>query len=723
MWSSRSLLIFTLALAVARSVAAQDAGITATRLASPPVIDGAIGEGEWASVPVLELNFQTQPGDNAVATERTEVRVAYDRDHLYLAIGALDSDPAAIRARVTRRDDIAGDDTITVLLDTYDDRRRAYVFAFNPLGIQSDGQYTEGTATGRNFDNNINRTWDGVLSSRGQVNDAGYVVEAAIPFTTLRYAGGDDPRWGLHIQRWIARKAENTSWRPISRDAASLLTQMGVLTGLRDIGGGPTIEAIPSLTSALTGQRHEDGRLDHATDVAPGLTANWAMTPNATMLVAINPDFSQIEADVPQIEVNQRFPINYPEKRPFFLEGDQYFRSPGALGFLTTRQIVDPDWGAKLTTKMGRNTLAALVTADAAPGARVESAADGLGQDAYFGIARYQRDILSNSTAGGFISTRRFAGHNNTVVTADGQFRLPSQTIGYQLSRSYTRTGSVMSAGDATYVWYDFAGRNWRLFVNDQRLSGDYRNEIAFVRRTGIQSNTVNAGYEFQGERTWWVRARPFVVARAQRTHDGLFDESYVDPGADITFARDVTLYTYYSFHRDAFMGREYDYRFVVADYKMRTFKRLTVESRLQIGEAVHFDPLRPQVGRNINSTVTVAFRPDARLTSELLYLKNRLTETGSGRELFDQDIWRNRTNYQFTREHAGRSIVEYNSLTRRLSVSLLYTYLPKPNTAVYAGYGDVLLNEDGSQTEDRRGGFQRQTRSVFLKLSHTFRR
>jgi Domain of unknown function (DUF5916) len=214
---------------------------------------------------------------------------------------------------------------------------------------------------GRNFDNNINRTWDGLLTSKGQVTDTGYTIEAAIPFTTLSYGGGTTPRWGLHVQRWIARKAENISWRPVSREASSLLTQMGSLVGLQDIGGGPKIDAIPSLTSALTSQRGPVGGLAHATDLDPGITVNWAVTPNTTVIVAANPDFSQIEADVPQIEVNQRFPLTYPEKRPFFLEGDQYFRSPGALGFLTSRQIVDPDWGAKLTTKTGRNTLAIMM--------------------------------------------------------------------------------------------------------------------------------------------------------------------------------------------------------------------------------------------------------------------------------------------------------------------------------------------------------------------------
>lgn len=684
--------------------------LTVSRIPAAPLIDAVVGDDEWRSARPFELAYQTQPGDNVPPSERTEVRIAYDRDNLYFAIRAWDAEAAAIRGRVTRRDDIFGDDYVTLHLDTYDDRRRAYVFSFNPLGIQADGLYNEGVSTGRNWDANIDRTWDGVLTSQGRVVEDGYVVEAAIPFKTMRYQAGADRRWGLHVQRWIARKAENVSWRPISREVASLLTQMGALTGLSDLDGGSTIDLVPTVTTAATSDRLGDGRLSHAGDFDPAATLNWTVTPNVTISGTINPDFSQIEADVPQIEVNQRFPLRYPEKRPFFLEGGQFFRSPGALNFVETRRIVDPDWGGKLTAKTGRNTWAVIAARDAV-------------DNAVLGVARYQRDLFQNSTAGGFLTTRRVERGTNTLAAIDGQWRLSLQTIGYQLSKSFTDVDGSTSTGDATYVWYDFVGRHWRLFVNDLRISGDYRAETAFVRRTGQQANTVIFGYELQREKTWWVRVRPFIVTRALRTPERLLDESYADPGADITLARDIRIYTYYSFHRDAFLSREYDYRFGVVDYTVNTFKRVAINGRLQVGQAVNFNPAAPQVGEHIDSSLTVTLKPDAKLNSEFIFLKSRLTSYGGGEELFDQGVVRNRTNYQFTREHAARSIVEYNTLTRRLGVSLLYTFLPRPNTAVYAGYGDRLLNDLDPVTHARVHGFQRERRTVFLKLSHNFRR
>lgn len=693
------------------------------RIQTPPVIDGVAGDEEWRAASAAVLAYQTQPGDNAAPTERTEVRLAFDRDHLYVAIQAWDSEPAAVRGRVARRDDIFGDDYVTIHLDTHDDRRRAYVFSFNPLGIQGDGLYNEGVSTGRNFDANVDRTWDGVLTSKGRLTDEGYTIEVAIPFKSLRYEAGTGRRWGLHVQRWIARKGESVSWRPISREVPSLLTQMGGLTGLTEIGSGPAIDLIPTVTAAVTGDRQIDGGLANSNDLEPGVTASWAMTPNMSVSGTANPDFSQIEADVPQIEVNQRFPLRYAEKRPFFLEGGQFFRSPGALNFVETRQIVDPDWGAKFTAKSGRNTYAVLAAEDAPPGLATAPEQPGHDETAQVAIGRYQRDILQNSTVGGFVTTRRFAGDDNTVVALDGQFRLPLQTIGYQSALSFTDARGVTSRGDATYVWYDFVGRHWRLFVNDQRISGDYRADTAFVRRTGFKQNTITLGYELQGEKTWWVRARPFIVSRALRLPDGTMDESYVDPGVDVTFARDITLYAYRSFHRNSFLGREYNRQFSSVSTTVNTLKRITVSGRVIAGEDVHYDLVHPQVGRLLDLSFTVTIKPDARLNSEMVYLKSRLREYVTDRVLFNQDLYRNRTNYQFTREHAARSIVEYNTLSRRVSVSLLYTYLPRPNTSIYGGYGDILFSDLDPVTRTRLDGLNRQRRTVFLKLSHNFRR
>jgi hypothetical protein len=372
---------------------------------------------------------------------------------------------------------------------------------------------------------------------------------------------------------------------------------MGTIGGLGGIRPTRPLDLIPTLTSAVESTPSAPGRMAQRTDWAPGLTANWGVTPNLALGATLTPDFSQIEADVPQIEVNQRFPLFYAEKRPFFYEGGQFFQSPGAMNFVNTRQIVDPDCGAKLTGKAGANTIAVLAAADAAPGRRAGPDGLGAGDAAHFGVLRYQRDLFGSSTVGGFVTERRFAGASSTVVAADGQLRFPLNTIGFQFARSSTTEIDESRAGTASYVWYDFLGRHWRLFVNDMRLSDGYDSQVGFVRRRGFRAHSMTFGYEFQGnESRWFVRARPFVVARYLKTTEGLVDESYADPGVDLRLVRDVSIYAYSSFRQDAFAGQEFPHRFLAVNTTVNTWKRVTVGHRLQVGEAVHFDPVRPPV-------------------------------------------------------------------------------------------------------------------------------
>ena len=612
-----------------------------------------------------------------------------------------------------------------VYLDTYNDRRRAYVFWFNPFGIQADGMFTEGVSTGRNFENNIDRAWDGVIESKGRLTPTGYVVEVAIPFKALRFPRAEVSTWGLHLERWIAREGERISWRPISRSVSSLLTQMGSLGGIRAAAIGPSFELIPTAVASAVEQPGvtRDGQFDAA------VTGSWSITPNMTASATVNPDFSQIESDVPQIEVNQRFPLRFAEKRPFFYEGAQFFQSPGAMNFLDTRQIVDPDWGAKFTGKVNGNSVGLLVSSDRAPGLRVVEGQHGFEANSSVVVARYQRDLLQNSTLGGFLTSYNFAGATNTVAAIDGQLRLPLNTIGYQFSKSWTESPETRTTdGSGSYVWYDFVGRHWRVFVNDQRITNDYESRVAFVRRRGFRMNSTTLGYEFQApSRTWWVRVRPFVVARRLETDAGHIDESYVDPGLDIRLARDISIYTYYSFHQDAYLGREYPYQFYVNSFTINALKRVTLSGRLTVGEGVNFAPERPMVGDAVDTSFTVTVKPLPSVDSEFLVLNSELSAPAAnphglaaGSQLFRQTVYRNRTNYQLTRAHGVRSIAEYNTFSRQLSLSLLYGWTPRPTTALYVGYGDLLDRDpiagDRHRIDDR---LRRVRRTLFVKLSY----
>ncbi len=705
--------------------------VNLARLAAPPNIDGVLDEAEWKGAQRIELRHQIQPGDNAPPSEKTEVFLAYDREHLYLAFHAYDSDPQAIRARVARRDDVYLDDYVTVYLDTFNDRRRAYVLYFNPLGIQADGIIIGGNLGETSEVKDL--TWDGILESKGRVADDGYVVEAAIPFKTLRFQSGGKQTWGLHLQRWIARKAERIHWQPISRAVQELLPQMGQLEGLEDIFAKRTLDLIPTLTGSSHSERERDvllpggARLNTVNKLDPGLTLTYTLTPNLTLSATVNPDFSQIEADVPQLTVNQRFALFYPERRTFFLEGAEFFRSPGLRTFVNTRQIIDPDWGVKLTGKLGKQQLGYLAASDRAPGLRFAPDDKRFGTNALFNVFRVRRDVGANPRVGAFVTDRRFAGSSNTVLATDGELRFtPADTLGFQGAWTTTRElDGAVKKGSTSYVWHQHSGRHWRTFTNAYHTTPAYITQTGFNRRSGVYGARGNYGYLFQPkENSWWVSLRPFVVPQLIKTWDGRIDESYFDPGFDLKLARGISFYIYRSWSQEYFGGRALAHQSNVASYTIHAFRRISVDGRVRTGEGVSFNPRQPQVGQRLEMEHTITFKPNDRLNASLLYLSDRINEKATNRRLLRQDILRSRTTYQFTRAHAVRTLLDYDTAARQFGASLLYAWEPRPNTALFLGYNDLLYNGyDPLNRERTPDQFIRQRRTLFMKLSYQFRR
>lgn len=594
------------------------------------------------------------------------------------------------------------------------------------MGIQEDGIFTD--ATTRDL------TWDGILVSKGAVTPDGYTVEAAIPFKTLRFQINAKKTWGLHLFRYIARKNERDSWALISPDKQSLLIQMGSLGGLDGIYAGRTLDVIPTLTASNTATREADptapdgARLNAVNKLDPGLTLAYTITPNLTFTATVNPDFSQIENDVPQVSVNQRFPLFFPERRPFFLEGAEVFRGfySAAPRIVDTRQIVDPDWGLKLTGKVGKTTIGLLSASDRAPGLRVAPGAENFGKNAQFNILRLGRDVFSQSSVGLSVTDRRFAGASNTVGTLDGRFRFGEgkHLFAYQVSGSQTRDAAgVKRTGGLSYFVYNYEDRTWDYGGSKSYAARNFRAQSGFIRRVGYDRNYGYVGRSWRPkEKSWWVKVRPFVVSLALRNERGALDETFFDPGVDLEFARGISVYTYFSTRRDNFLGRGYTTRAYINNYTVEAFKRLSFNGSFEIGTGVNFDPARPEIGRMLNNELTVILRPTTKLNSETLWLRSSLKSRVDGANLFKQDIIRNRTVYQFNLFNAARSIVEYDTAQRRLLMNLLYAYTPRPNTAFFVGYGDTLFNGLDPLDNRRRPGVFRQSRSLFAKVSYNFR-
>jgi hypothetical protein len=516
------------------------------RFDKAPVIDGKMDEEVWKSGAVLKDFYQFYPGDNTAPTAPTEVFIGYDSKFLYVAFHCYD-DPTKVRATTAKRDNIFGEDNVRLYLDTFDDKRRAYVIGFNPLGVQADGIHTENQG--------LDLSVDIVMESKGALTSDGYVVEAAIPFKSLRYDAGKGKQWGIHVWRNIDRmNDEIDSWMPMERDASGTLNQEGHITGLEGIAAERTIELIPSLTvsetgtfvpSILSGQSAlssaqglalpiDNGRfVNRPIGLDPGLTAKFGINANTTLDLAVNPDFAQVEADATVNTAGVRFPIFFEEKRPFFLEGIEIFRTQ--IAAVHTRTIVDPDIAAKLTGKRGRTTYGVLFASDNAPGNLGESDRDfvnatsdlsGVRDDAAradllasrgsllrvldknstVGIVRVKRDIGKENSIGFLGTSYNFVGSSNYVGGFDGRFRFNKQTtLEFQVLGTNASDCTLKDdpAKDECRTRNGFAysyllqqsKRHWWWNINGAARTADYVARVGFTRRVNTNNHNLNVGY------------------------------------------------------------------------------------------------------------------------------------------------------------------------------------------------------------------------------------
>jgi hypothetical protein len=504
--------------------------ITIPRFDKPPVIDGNLNDPVWQSAVTLKDFYQIDPGDNTAPSKPTEVMIGYDPKFLYIAFRAFD-EPDKVRSTVAKRDNIFSDDYVGFYLDTFNDQRRAFEIFFNPLGIQGDGVLTEGQ--GEDF------SVDLLLESKGIIGPEGYTVEIAIPFKSLRYEAGKGKLWGAHFFRRIQRfNRELDSWMPFSRNNSGNMSQAGHLAGLEGIAAERTIELIPSLTLSESGRFVrsftppvgvvDPGRMvNEPLKFDPGLTAKFTPSSALTLDLAINPDFAQVEADQIVVTTNQRFPIFFAEKRPFFLEGIDIFRTP--ISAVHTRAIVDPDIAVKLSGKRGPDTFGLMLATDNGPGnlsaddrgslincqrsrqinpaafCRNENIVD---KNAYIGVLRLKHDIgKSENTIGILATSYNFIEKHNQLAGFDGRFK-PDQksTFSFQLlgttSRNFFydpetnknnyRTGKGLgySAG------YSVSGRNFGWELYGEGFTKDYRADTGFFGRTNTNFNSFFTRYD-----------------------------------------------------------------------------------------------------------------------------------------------------------------------------------------------------------------------------------
>jgi hypothetical protein len=742
-------------------------------------IDGTLDEPVWRRAARLTDFSQYQPVDGRPADEPTEVLVWYSADAIYFGIRAREIHGNVVRATHANRDNIDSEDQIQILLDTDNARQIAFLFGVNPYGVQQDGtrsaQFAGGaggpSATGGGFRNinplegSVDLNPDYFFESKGRLVEGGYEVEVRIPFKSLRYQDAKVQSWGIHILRRVQHSGFQDTWAPAIRANANFLAQSGTLDGLHDMKRGLVLEATPTATAHADRSPTLGNGRDYQKKADLSGDARWGIRQNLTLNGTINPDFSQVEADVGQVLLNERFALFYPEKRPFFLDGLELFDSPNQL--IYTRHIVAPLGGLKLAGKLGGTNIASMIVADD----RQYSWAGN--HSPLFGVSRIRYDYGSSNTLGAVLTTREDGANFSRVAAGDFRFYHSKLYFAqFQAAESWTDSLRNRQNGSLYQADWDRTGRAWGFHYTLRSLDPGFKAAAGFVNRTGIiearafnrlsfygaQGALVQTYGSFFGLGRIWNNVRgshglaetseqilPSATLRGGWNLSGAVTHAYFafDPAlySGLTVQRsvgtsivviDTAAFTVPPPEKDQWGG---SFRVTTPTYRHFSGTASVTESQVPI-----FSEAAPGNSSRIDAALDL--RPTTAIRSSVSFSRLTIARKSDGSRFSSETIPRIKVEYQvsppiFLRlvsQYAARSrsplegrngnpilvngVLDTGSTMNEFSTDWLFSYRPVPGTLVYLGYGSAL-------EEPREFRFQnlRRTRDGFFgKISYLFR-
>ncbi len=700
------------------------------KIEAPVSVDGVLDEGIWDDALVLGVNTEVRPSENVPAPVETEMLLAYDETHFYVAFRAHDPDPTRICATICDRDRMWDDEWVVIGIDTFDTQRGSFEFAVNPLGIQGD------TAGGIFGDGN---SWDAIWDSAGQINGDGYVVEMAIPFSSLRFQRTEgDQIWGVDAVRSYPRDVRHhIGLYARDRDNNCYYCQMEKLVGFAGVSPGRNIELDPTVSAIRTQEREdwtEGPFLEAVEDYDVGLTARWGVTPNMTFSAAVNPDFSQVEADVMQLDINTRYALWYPERRPFFLEGAGIFEN------VYTRSIADPRWGVKLTGKEGGNDFGVFVAEDEItnlifPGSQ-GSDSKSLNLRSTAAALRYQRDVGEQSNIGAFFNSRDGDDYRNRFGGVDGEFWLTdADVVRFEALGSLTDYPDSVDleieqptdefSGDAYHVSYNHSTSSFDWYANYNDVGRNIRNDLGFRTMAGYESMSGGWGHTWQEDSDhWWTMINVGNGFNYQEEEDGTI------------LSRGTSFWVNYSGRKqsfanlngwlgeDLYSGEMFDVWNMHYDAGFWPTGQLFVMVYGSFGEGIDYSNVRP--GRNLSVTPRAEYKIGRHLTLEYEHRYSRM-EVDGGR-LYTANLDYLKAVYQFSSRAFLRAVLQYADYQydtalylddqdpeeQALRSQLLFSYKINPQTVFFLGYSD-------SRAGDQETDLTQTARTFFAKLGYAF--
>jgi hypothetical protein len=703
--------------------------------------------------------IQQLPRDGEPATEKTEIWMGRTGTHLYFVFICYDHAPSLIRGHLARRENILNDDYVAVLLDSFQDRRKGVLFEVNPAGVQADAAWTENTMADYSYD----QVWE----SEGRVTNKGWMALMEIPFRSLRFRRSG-PDWGVVFMRMLPRNSEQDYWPRVAANISGVLSQEGTLHGMEGLTESHNIQLNPY---AIAQNERTLNSLDplnpyfssRGLEGTAGGDGKIIFKDSIVLDGTINPDFSTVESDQPQFTVNQRYPVFFPELRPFFLENANYFSTP-ITTLLYTRNIVHPEYGLRLTGKTHGTNLGFLGIDDRNPGETVAPSDPEYGKHAKVAVGRVSQDFGKGSSAGVIFTDEEFGGGWNRVGGVDMTLRLSNTwTTNAQWVESSTRdtdeNGGGYSAGPGEYLEFDRQGHSFNLFSQTADFSTGFETNLGFIQTNNIRKNHTHVNYQ------WFPKSKTLLGWGLEGNENFAFDQRgnrvyrYLTFDPYFLLVRNTTIAPLFIGNSDTLGPQDgvllsHNENFtengggLVMQSAPWTQLNFNLEATRTGG--VNYNPPTGQAPFLMNQQtmfLTLTLQPMRQLTADNTYLLDRDFAASNNAFVYESQTFRTKMNYQFTRAISARVIVEYDSTlanpmntslqrTKQIGTQALLTWLPHPGTAIYIGYNNDLQNLDrtlcnrlqnGACDPDntlppRASNYLNDGRQLFLKASYLFR-
>jgi len=645
----------------------------------PPLIDGKLTDAAWESALVFK-NFKTiQPDFGLPPSEATEGYLIYNEKMIYLGFRCFDREPDKIKATVSHRDNPGNDDWIAFCLDTFNDELTAYFFMVNPFGIQTDGTLDS------NAEPDV--TQDLVWQSAGQLTPTGYEAEIAIPFSSLRFPSKQTVVMGFKMARHISRKSEEVDFPEYHPERGAALAQFQKIE-LSGIKPKQLLEILPATTVNKKHLFSAGALAPTATQTDVSVTTKFGLTTDLVLDATYNPDFSQIETDAGQIDVNLRHSLYYPEKRPFFLEGQEWLGlaanpEDSPLGAVVhTRNIVDPSLGLKLTGKMGTTNLISAIYARDEYHPEMSNSNHQTNQPAHFSILRYARRLKNDSYLGGFYTGRQSNQTVNHVAGTDGRLRLSNHSsLEFHGFRSFSRDSkrNKLEPGGAYGALFQVNTRPIQLLIGLNDISKNFRTDVGYLTRRGVTILPLYFQYNIFFTAGWLQRIEPYYWARQSKDHYSGLYESFNVFSLRLMMPRQTFVNVQGWLANEVFTNRRFSRNALRVQGATQFTKQIYLELDFRTGKFIYYDPTAPFPGNGHRAEIGLLFQPTSKISSQLNFSYSDFYRQANGQKIYAYTIIRNRTTLQFNKYLFWRGVIEYNRYHQRFNADFLlsFTYIP----------------------------------------------